>query len=116
MIIEKLKTSRSPAFASDLELHKYAVNERCFLITPTTIINSKNVADLPRTTNKKSLHSKSTTDVKEFNWKWLQDETDCKSKCSKCVPLLSSVLFVNCKKLKFNFCILYEIAHQVRLR
>lgn len=96
MILEKLKTSRSPAFSSDLDLHKCVVNERCFLITPTTVINSKNVADLQQTTNIKSVHRQSTTDIKEFDWKWLQDDTDCKSKLSKCVPFLTFVRFV-CK-------------------
>lgn len=77
---EKLKTSRSPAFTTDLSLHTYVVNESCSPTTPTTAINSKNMADLRQTTNIKSTSIKSATDIVESNWKWLQDEPGCKSK------------------------------------
>lgn len=77
--LEKLRTSRPAAFATDLDLHSYYVNESCFQIASATI-NSSTIINSQQTSNMKKHSIQSPSEIKEFDWKWLQDEIGCKGK------------------------------------
>lgn len=78
-----MRTCRSPIFEADLKLHMYSVNESCSPSSSAFGESSKNLTDLrPIPSSVKNiLHQRTpTSDDSEFNWKWLQDEPDCKCK------------------------------------
>lgn len=75
---EKLRTSRSPEFVSDLNLHSYQVNESCSTITVSTN-KVKNVTELASSANKKAAPTDRKSVQNEYDWKWLEDEANCKS-------------------------------------
>lgn len=76
-IVEKLRTSRSPEFVSDLDLHSYQVNESC---SSVTISKNKieNSIDSMTKPNMNVAGIKEAFVSKDYDWKWLEDEANCK--------------------------------------
>lgn len=78
-IVEKLKTSRSSAFASDLNLLSYDINECCASATDPGV-SRKIRSDLRQTASVKMASIKTESHGKDYDWQWLQDEDGCKSR------------------------------------
>lgn len=111
-MIEKLRTSRAPEFASDLNLHSYEVNEGCSLMT-ISMRKNKNLLDA-KAKAKTNSNSNSTKQSGDYDWKWLEDEVNCKSMPT--TPLLSELLpktakILNFTKIKLKFCPFNRCVH-----